>query len=670
MDIEFQKIVNELFDFTYSNSSIRVPEKVGIEVGKILHTGLFREEHEKFQFSFNYSEDELSLIKNFNQDFVSKTSSDIKKSFLRMNDKLDLYSEKIQFTDAELVYLTSFLNKIKISDKNKDIFGDALEIFRSYWAKKEGGQFFTNQQVTSLALKLIQFNPLNGDDLVDICAGTGGFLLAGFHKIRELIYQKKGKEKNIIDLAKKSLLGIEIDKYICKVGNSTLSSRLGTKSWEHIFNFNSLEKELIKKNKKINFNKHLCVASNPPFGAKIKIRNLRILENFSLAKMKGKNFNSVLPLKKPVPRSPDILFVEQNIKLLKPGKGRLAIVMPYQLLSGSEATYIRHWILTECSIIAIIDLPNETFQPHTGTKTSLVVLKKREKRLENLKNNTDRPIFMATPRWIGHDRRGNLIFDKKSSNKILSDFPIVEEEFNNFIFNRPIKNYLTCRKINSNEIYKDEFLRFNAMFYKQKNEANLIENTTKNKNKWKKIKLESVIEKIFYPGRFKRNYVDYYNGAVPFLGGSNITELITKTNKWIRPDDKNIKQLQVKTGWILITRSGSTGIISTVPKMWDNFAISEHVIRIIPDEKKMPKEYLVAFLKSKLGQLELSKGIFGSVIEEISPKSISDINILVPKNKKIFYKIVSDIKKAENHRNLSMEFNSKAINQINNFFSN
>ena len=45
-------------------------------------------------------------------------------------------------------------------------------------------------------------------------------------------------------------------------------------------------------------------------------------------------------------------------------------------------------------------------------------------------------------------------------------------------------------------------------------------------------------------------------------------------------------------------------------------------------------------------------------------------NNLVPKNKKIFYKIVSDIKKAENHRNLSMEFNSKAMNQINNFFSN
>ena len=43
----------------------------------------------------------------------------------------------------------------------------------------------------------------------------------------------------------------------------------------------------------------------------------------------------------------------------------------------------------------------------------------------------------------------------------------------------------------------------------------------------------------------------------------------------------------------------------------------------------------IAFLKSKLGQLELSKGIFGSVIEEISPKSISEINLLIPKDKKI-----------------------------------
>ena len=80
--------------------------------------------------------------------------------------------------------------------------------------------------------------------------------------------------------------------------------------------------------------------------------------------------------------------------------------------------------------------------------------------------------------------------------------------------------------------------------------------------------------------------------------------------------------------------------------------------------------YRIAFLKSKLGQLELSKGIFGSVIEEISPKSISEINLLIPKEKKILNKIVKEIKESEKSRNLSMQSNVNAMNEIENFFSN
>ena len=68
----------------------------------------------------------------------------------------------------------------------------------------------------------------------------------------------------------------------------------------------------------------------------------------------------------------------------------------------------------------------------------------------------------------------------------------------------------------------------------------------------------------------------------------NRSQLMCDTN--FAKDDPNINQLQVREGWILVTRSGSTGIVSSVPKAWDGFAISEHVIRIIPDEKILPKE--------------------------------------------------------------------------------
>ena len=667
----FEKNINEIFDYTYSNTSIRVPSKVGVEVGKILYTGLFREEYENRKTAFNFSNSEIDLIRNFNNEYIKKISADFKKSFTMMNKKLNLYSEKVKFDDKELVYILSFLNKIIFSNKDYDLFGDALEIFRSKWSKQEGGQFFTNQTVTSLALELIQYDPLKGDDLVDICAGTGGFLLSGFHKIWKDVNKKKITLKQITLLAKKSLKGIEIDKDVSEVGNNTLSARLGSKEHKLISCFNSLDNNLIINSKNIKYNNHQCLATNPPFGAKIQVRDINMLKSFELSRMKGKSINSISISKKNSSKSPDILFVEQNIKLLKPGEGRLAIVMPYQLVSGPEATYLRYWILKECSLLAVIDLPGETFQPHTGTKTSLVVLKRRKKVLSNLKSNNDKSVFMSTPRWIGHDRRGNSMFERttdgKISNKILTDFPDVEEDFKNFRNNKKIKNTKISREINSIEIFKDEYLRFNAMFYRQKNQAN---NFKTSKNKFQIVKLEILIKKIFYPGRFKRNYVDYYKGAVPFLGGSNVTELITKTNKWIREDDPNIDQLRVREGWILVTRSGSTGIVSSVPRAWDGFAISEHVIRIIPDEKILPKEYIIAFLKSKLGQLELSKGIFGSVIEEISPKSISEINLLIPKDKKILNKIVKEIKESEKSRNLSMQSNVNAMNEIENFFSN
>ena len=206
------------------------------------------------------------------------------------------------------------------------------------------------------------------------------------------------------------------------------------------------------------------------------------------------------------------------------------------------------------------------------------------------------------------------------------------------------------------------------MFFKQRDKAASISKVEGLTKDWNVIKLGSVVKKIFYPGRFKRNYVDKYDGAIPFLGGSNITELKIATEKWIRHDDPNLNHLRVEAGWVLVTRSGSTGIISMVPPAWDGFAMSEHVIRIIPDKSKMSADYIYAFLKSKLGQLELSKGIFGSVIEEISPEGIAEINLLVPVKKDIFMKIDSGIKASQKSRDQAIRGDSETINILESLF--
>ena len=58
-------------------------------------------------------------------------------------------------------------------------------------------------------------------------------------------------------------------------------------------------------------------------------------------------------------------------------------------------------------IIASIDLPVETFQPHIGVQTSILILKKKTFKQEQYEKNYE--IFMAIPEKVGHDSRGNHI---------------------------------------------------------------------------------------------------------------------------------------------------------------------------------------------------------------------------------------------------------------------
>ncbi|MCL5611715.1 MAG: N-6 DNA methylase, partial [Chloroflexi bacterium] len=108
---------------------------------------------------------------------------------------------------------------------------------------------------------------------------------------------------------------------------------------------------------------------------------------------------------------PEQLFIERCLYLLKPG-GRMAIVLPDSILSNPGLAFIRRWVLKRARLIASVDLPQVTFEPYTGTQTSVLILQKKtrqemdiEKELGKIK---DYEIFMTTPQAVGHDRRGEF----------------------------------------------------------------------------------------------------------------------------------------------------------------------------------------------------------------------------------------------------------------------
>jgi type I restriction enzyme S subunit len=92
--------------------------------------------------------------------------------------------------------------------------------------------------------------------------------------------------------------------------------------------------------------------------------------------------------------------------------------------------------------------------------------------------------------------------------------------------------------------------------------------------------------------------------------------------------------------------------------------MSEHIIRIVPNPAKLDPCYLLAFLRSRCGQEQLARGVFGSVIDEITPEFVGDLEIPLPKSKKMVQVIADNIRAGEESRNGGIERFSVAIKSL------
>jgi len=171
------------------------------------------------------------------------------------------------------------------------------------------------------------------------------------------------------------------------------------------------------------------VATNPPFGTKIKIESEAILSQYELARKWTYDDQRKIWIATPQLQTgvaPEILFLERCIKLLKPGTGKLCIVLPDGLLGNPDDEYIRYWVLRNCTVLALVDMPVELFLPKVGMQTHLVFLRRKsseEMNRESLSGKTpDYPIFMAIAKKVGKDRRDNRIYKRDKDGRILDNF--------------------------------------------------------------------------------------------------------------------------------------------------------------------------------------------------------------------------------------------------------
>ena len=130
---------------------------------------------------------------------------------------------------------------------------------------------------------------------------------------------------------------------------------------------------------------------------------------------------------------PEVLFIERALQWVKPGTGRVGILLPDGLLGNPGDEYVRWWILRHCEVLASVDLPVEPFKVTvkeyglTPALPSLLVLRRRSQ--EELLN-TEHPeyrVFMAVVDRAGVDARGNLLFQRApDGEELVFDEEVIE----------------------------------------------------------------------------------------------------------------------------------------------------------------------------------------------------------------------------------------------------
>ncbi|WP_411726254.1 N-6 DNA methylase [Methyloglobulus sp.] len=359
-------------------------------------------------------------------------------------------NEGIKLSPRSLAQIVAELQGYSFLSTDIDLKGHAYEEIVGSNLKGDRGQFFTPRNVMHMAVTML--NPKLDEKILDPACGTGGFLVTAMNHVIAQLKQdwakdlgkpenewnddeKKALQSRISEMAESSFFGFDIAPELVKatkmnmvMNNDGSGNILRTDSllpphlWEASF------KESLAKSLKINpaelSNKDSIglfdvIITNPPFGSKIVIKEEYMLDQYAIGhgwESPKKTKNGEWKKKTVFSASPpEQLFIERCLQLLKPG-GRMAIVLPDSILGSPGLGYIRQWLLGEAKIIASLDLDGDTFQPHTGPQTSILILQKKtlEEKTEEQRTRVLRPynIFMAVIDKVGHDKRGNNLYQR------------------------------------------------------------------------------------------------------------------------------------------------------------------------------------------------------------------------------------------------------------------
>lgn len=235
-----------------------------------------------------------------------------------------------------------------------DVIGNAYEFLIKNFAStsgKKAGEFYTPPEVSQLMARLMV--PQEGDEICDPTCGSGSLLM----KCGQLIRASAGSRKYALygqeaigstwALAKMNMFLHAEDNHRIEWGDTLRNPKL-------------LDGEGLLKHFDI-------VVANPPFS----------LEKWGHEAAAGdpyKRFRRGVP-----PRTKaDYAFILHMVETMKPGTGRMAVVVPHGVLfRGAAEGKIRQKLIEENLLDVVIGLPEKLFYG-TGIPAAILVLRKKK----------------------------------------------------------------------------------------------------------------------------------------------------------------------------------------------------------------------------------------------------------------------------------------------------
>lgn len=280
-----------------------------------------------------------------------------------------------------------------------DYLGRAYEfVVNKLGEQKQYGQYFTPRHLIERVVQIV--DPARGETIYDPAAGTAGFIVRAFEyvqdKINATVRDFAQRERVTRELKEQHLFAVEKAPDVFKLG--LMNMILHGDGSTHMEESDSLSSQAQQTQR----GKYDVILANPPFGPTSQERTAQFEHHIKLY---------------------EALFTQHMLGALKPG-GRAAFVIKEGMLFGSQKVLraICKKMIEHYQVLGVISLPNGVFNPYSGAKTSVLVIrrpkKKDEPRTERVwfyQVESDGKDLGATRRnladWLnpdGTERHGNL----------------------------------------------------------------------------------------------------------------------------------------------------------------------------------------------------------------------------------------------------------------------